>query len=112
MKTTLTFILLLASHILIGQNSASNYSFISNDSLPEQHHVTHDITSSREGFKNERKYSSNSLNDKKWDKIKKQILKNKRKALNHKEGISSSRIMDTIFIQIPANRRESRLSGY
>ena len=48
-----------------------------------------------------------------WKKIKKEIQKNKKKILGEQNGIHTTKVMDTIFLDIPINpRRESQLSGW
>ncbi|WP_108808315.1 MULTISPECIES: hypothetical protein [Aquimarina] len=52
---------------------------------------------------------------KEWRKIKKQLKKNKRRASNAKHSIYASKVMDTIYIDIPAyniGSGQSRLSGW
>ncbi len=49
---------------------------------------------------------------KEWRKIKKQILKNKKKITNQKNSIHVSKVIDTIYLDIPSFNKVSRLSGW
>ncbi|WP_159025465.1 hypothetical protein [Aquimarina sp. Aq78] len=52
---------------------------------------------------------------KEWRKIKKQLKKNKKRVSNAKNSIYASKVMDTIYIDIPTyntGSSQSRLSGW
>ena len=51
-------------------------------------------------------------NKREWRKIKKQILKNKKKMANQKDGIHISKMVDTVYLYIPFFNKASRLSGW
>jgi hypothetical protein len=52
---------------------------------------------------------------KEWRKIKKQLKKNQRRVFNTKNSIHTSKVMDSMYINIPAyttKNKQSRLSGW
>ncbi|MDY8136534.1 hypothetical protein [Aquimarina sp. 2201CG5-10] len=57
--------------------------------------------------KNDKFYS-----EKEWKKIQKQIKRNKKKVANRRDNIHSSKVIDTIYLDVPALSGESQLSGW
>ncbi|MEW7290864.1 hypothetical protein [Aquimarina sp. 2304DJ70-9] len=49
---------------------------------------------------------------KEWRKIKKQLQKNKKRFSELNNEIHTFKTIDTIYMDIPINRKESRLSGW
>lgn len=47
-----------------------------------------------------------------WRKIKKQLKKNRRRVSNTKNSIYASKVLDTIYLNVPKFSEESRLSGW
>ncbi len=47
-----------------------------------------------------------------WRKIKKQLQKNKKRIIGEKNSIHTSKVMDTIYFNVPTQGGESRLSGW
>ncbi len=49
---------------------------------------------------------------KEWKKIKKQLLKNKKRISELENGIHTSKVIDTIYFDIPSYDKQSRISGW
>lgn len=116
LKFAINIAFLLLCGISFGQNFENEFTSvksIDNQILEEQYSTDKISTTDRlivqtpsinkdEGF-----YSK-----KEWKKIKRQLKKNRRKFSNAKNSIHSSKTMDTIFLNIPDQHTESRLSGW
>ncbi len=120
-KITMTITLLGISFLSIGQNDATDnksISAIANNTIQEQYPSNiSKLINPFEATVEENKAdiaSENVLlgNEKKWKKIKKQIQRSKRKIANQKYSMYTSKIMDTVYLDIPASRGQSRLSDW
>ncbi|MEW7290863.1 hypothetical protein [Aquimarina sp. 2304DJ70-9] len=96
LKTPITIALLWISFSSIGQiNTDSQFS----------------NTSTYEVLQNQKPKDS-IHKAKKWKKTKRQIRRNKKRFSSYKNVIKTSKLIDTIYINIPTNIKESRLSDW
>ncbi len=102
MKTTMTITLILISFLSIGQSYPNDDNAISVDN--------NEIQQKEKPTAKDQK--NIALKEKKWKKTKKQILRNKKRFSSHKNTVHSSKIIDTIYIDIPASINNSRLSEW
>ncbi|MDY8136535.1 hypothetical protein [Aquimarina sp. 2201CG5-10] len=56
--------------------------------------------------------TSKTYTDKKWKKIERQIKRNKKRISQQKQEIKASKIIDTIFLDIPKFTNDTRLSDW
>ncbi|WP_109438858.1 MULTISPECIES: hypothetical protein [Aquimarina] len=111
MRIITTTVLLCISFLLTGQQTS--YQPIKSNSQQESiTKVNRPSEISTPNDKNNDEDKKISLNrEREWKKIKRQIKRNKKRASHNKNSVYTSRIIDTIYIDIPSNNRKTRLSG-
>ncbi len=96
LKTPITIALLWISFSSTGQiNTNSQFSTTSNYEVAQNKEPKDSI-----------------LRAKKWKKIKKQIQRNKKRFSSNKNVIKTTKLIDTVYINVPANIKESRISDW
>ncbi len=117
MKITMIIVLLWISQVSLGQNNITdNKSMhtISNEALKnDQYNIK--VTDSSKGYLSQPKAdttteNTNSYTAKNWRKTKKQIRRNKRRFLSNQSEHLNSKIMDTIYLDVPSSFRKSHIS--
>jgi len=97
LKISITVMLLSVSFLSIGQSTINSQfsNTIDNEVLQD-------------------KEPKDSLfKEKEWKKIKKQIQKNKKRYDTYKSTMSLSKVIDTVYLNVPSNKKEdSRLSDW
>lgn len=116
MKITMTIVVLLCiSYSSIGQSNTTDFKSIpiTNNTLQKQS-LAYTTTNPVEVNENVAQQSKNTsrYSEKKWEKIKKQIQRNKRRVSKYKSSVYTSKKIDTIYLDIPPNSGKSRLSGW
>ncbi len=96
LKILITVIILSISFLSIGQSQNTQFFDTTKNEKPSK------------------KAPKDSLfTEKDWKKIKKQIQKNKKRYTSYKSTITLSKVIDTIYIDIPSDKKEdSRLSDW
>ncbi|WP_148639276.1 hypothetical protein [Aquimarina longa] len=123
MKIILTTVVLLwISYSSIGQSNTTEFepSSVSINNTPQKnnHSYTNGLIDSQEiaptyaKTTNTQPVNINQYRIKEWRKIKKKILNNKKRLLNNKERIYTSKILDTVYLNIPYHSKESYLSSW
>lgn len=118
LKFAINVAFLLLCGISFGQNFENEFTSvknIDNQILEEQYSTDKISTTDRLIVQTPIKDEDESFYSKKeWKKIKKQLKKNKKRFSNSNNSIHTSKIIDTIYlnIPIPTHTRESRLSGW
>ncbi len=109
MRIIATTVLLWVSFLSSGQNDKTNYkstsSAFNNISQQESTKINEstDISTPNNKKDNADKKIS-SKKEKEWKKIKRQIRRNRKRISKHKNSIYTSRIIDTIYVDIPSNK--------
>ncbi len=102
MKTTMTIALILISFLSIGQSYPNDDNTISTEN--------NEILQKEKPTAKDQK--DIALKEKKWKKTKKRILRNKKRFSSNKNTVHSSKIIDTVYIDIPASIKNSRISEW
>ena len=117
----MTTVLLWISYVSMGQNNVTDYKSvgaINNDKFQEQYHpnTTKSINpledTSNNNIVNTATKNIPVYNKKEWKKIKKQMQRSQNRVLKNKNSVYISKTIDTIYLDIPSSRAQSRLSEW
>ncbi|AXT61017.1 hypothetical protein D1816_11890 [Aquimarina sp. AD10] len=121
LKVLITILLLCFCSVSFGQDYKSNLTSVKtiDDQLLEEKYDANEEVAVADRLVLKTSVEKISEKDKQffsrkeWRKIKKQLLKNKKRISKSKEAIHTTKIMDTVFIEIPIkNNLRSSLSGW
>ncbi len=96
LKTSITLVTFLISFITLGQSNTDNQLYST---------TNHEIVLNKEPKKS-------LLTEKKWRKTKRQLKRNKKKFTARKNAIHTSKTIDTIYLNVPLKKNETRLSDW
>ncbi len=119
LKLLLTFSLLWVCSASFGQEFINDFTSVRSidDQIQDERYSTDEISMVdrlllRTPIQNISREDKQFYSKKEWRKIKKQLQKNKKRFSELNSEIYTSKTIDTIYMDIPINRGESRISGW